>query len=150
MNRKIEILIQYFIENEIYEEWGPVPVPVMEGEAYELQNGIYYVLDEKEAEEKAKEEILRSLCYFNSSFILKHSIFWDSIPYGAVKEYEEIIKSIQEKENSELIKVIIKDINYFIEEAIRWDGRGHFISTYDGEEIEQEFEGEYYYIYRIN
>lgn len=34
--------------------------------------------------------------------------------------------------------------------AIRADGRGHFMSSYDGEENEEIVEGETFYIYRIN
>lgn len=149
MNKKLEVLRKYLLEEdgELYEG---EEIEIINDNLLEAIGKEYLVLTEEEAEEKAREEILETLCYFNNSFILKHSIFWDSIPYGAVKEYEEIIETIQEKESSELIKVIIKDIDYFIEEAIRWDGRGHFINSYDGEEIEQEFEGEYYYIYRIN
>ena len=149
MNKKLEILRKYLLEEdgELYEG---EEIEIINGNLLEVIGEEYLVLTEEEAEEKAREEILGSLCYFRSGFILEHSIFWDSIPYGAeTKEYEEIIKSIQEKENSELIKVIIKDIDYFIEEAIRWDGRGHFINTYDGEEGEIYYNDELYYIYRI-
>lgn len=38
------------------------------------------------------------------------------------------------------------DIDYMTEEAIQADGRGHFISSYDGVEIEQDG----FFIYRIN
>jgi hypothetical protein len=34
----------------------------------------------------------------------------------------------------------------FVEEAVSADGRGHFLSSYDGEENEQDG----FYIYRIN
>lgn len=44
--------------------------------------------------------------------------------------------------------------NYFDEEAwkrdARYDGRGHSISRYDGEEYEEEVNGTTYYIYRQN
>lgn len=32
----------------------------------------------------------------------------------------------------------------------RMDGRGHSLSSYDGEEYEETIEGETYYIYRVN
>jgi len=38
----------------------------------------------------------------------------------------------------------------FIEDVISADGRGHTISSYDGEENEIEYNNEWYYIYRMN
>ena len=38
----------------------------------------------------------------------------------------------------------------FIESAISADGRGHFISSYDGNEEEISVFGKYIYVYRIN
>ena len=44
--------------------------------------------------------------------------------------------------------------NYFDEEKwkrdARYDGRGHSLARYDGEECEQEIEGTTYYLYRQN
>lgn len=43
---------------------------------------------------------------------------------------------------------------YFDEKAwkrdARYDGRGHSLSSYDGSEDEQQYDGEAYYIFRIN
>ncbi len=35
-------------------------------------------------------------------------------------------------------------------DALISDGRGHFISGYDGEEHEVQIDGEWFYIYRVN
>ena len=44
--------------------------------------------------------------------------------------------------------------NYFDREAFKndcsYEGRGQHLASYDGEEIEFEFEGETYYIYRTS
>lgn len=45
-----------------------------------------------------------------------------------------------------LVMALIDDINDFIYDAIIADGRGHFLSWYDGKEHEQNE----FYIYRIN
>jgi hypothetical protein len=45
-----------------------------------------------------------------------------------------------------IIEALIEDMDHFVSDAISSDGRGHFISRYDGEENE---EGEFY-IYRTN
>ena len=44
-----------------------------------------------------------------------------------------------------LVYAMIEDIDIFIGGAIEEDGRGHFISMYDGEENEQNG----FYIYRM-
>jgi hypothetical protein len=43
---------------------------------------------------------------------------------------------------------MIDDLDHFIEDAIRADGRGHFLSRYNGEENEETVGGVTYYIYR--
>ena len=42
------------------------------------------------------------------------------------------------------------DRDAFIQGAIDADGRGHGLAGYDGDEREVQFDGEWYYIYRIN
>jgi len=51
---------------------------------------------------------------------------------------------------NELMLALIKDFDYFVEDAIDADGRGHFLNTYDNEENEFEYKGKTYYIYRTN
>jgi hypothetical protein len=97
----------------------------------------YFVLTDEEADQKAKEYIKDSIWAFKSSFISSHT--------GINKD---IIKSVQEhcESSNEVLLRSIKDLQKFINEAIQTDGRGHFISIYDGHEQE---EGEFY-IYRMN
>jgi hypothetical protein len=44
--------------------------------------------------------------------------------------------------------------NYFDDEAwkrdARHDGRGHSLSSYDSAENEEQFNGKWFYIYRLN
>jgi len=42
------------------------------------------------------------------------------------------------------------DEDSFIEDVISTDGRGHTLSSYDGEEGEITFQNEWYYVYRTN
>jgi len=44
----------------------------------------------------------------------------------------------------------LDDIDSFVDAAISADGRGHFMSSYDGNENEEEVNGTTFYIYRIN
>jgi hypothetical protein len=51
---------------------------------------------------------------------------------------------------NELVKAVIRDIDHFVKDAILSDGRGHFLSSYDGEENEIEHKKVMFYIYRTN
>ena len=61
---------------------------------------------------------------------------------------EEIFEALQDKceATNEVITNSIKDMAEFIADAIGRDGRGHFISSYDGEEEELND----FFIYRIH
>ena len=106
-----------------------------------VDNEEYLVLTDTEAREKTEAYIKDSLCYFSTDFIYLHSIF-----YGKNEDCTDVIKAIQDKEDSSLIEDIIEDMDSFIEDAIISDGMGHFLATYDNEENSQ---GDYL-IYRIN
>ena len=104
---------------------------------YYIGNQEYLVLNDKEAQTKCEEDIKQSIWAFNSSFL---SFYTDV--------NEDIIKSVQghcESSNDMLLNSI-KDIRGFINDAIATDGRGHFISYYDGHEHEENE----LFIYRLN
>ncbi len=50
----------------------------------------------------------------------------------------------------ECIKRTEGGVEGFVKEAIEYDGRGHFLSSYDGEEHEQLVDGQWIYMYRLN
>lgn len=111
--------------------------------------GEYLVLTDKEADEKAQENILESLWAFNADFILKHTKNYKNMYNHEKKAALDALKDAQAKSYESLnglIFAMIEDINLFVENAIEVDGRGHFISWYDGEENEQDG----FFIYRIN
>lgn len=104
----------------------------------------YEVYDNRNAQKRAEEYIMDSLWTFNSDFILDHS---------HVKMDAHYLSKIQGEmceDANDLVKSLIDDIDVFIEDAISADGRGHFISTYDGEEHEIQYDGIDYFVYRIN
>ena len=108
---------------------------------FEAEGCEYLVLTDEEADEACIDYIKDSVWAFNSSFL---SYFCD-LP-------EEVFTALQpqcESSNEAILKLIERSeggFEGFVEEAISADGRGHFISSYDGEEIE---EGDYF-IYRTN
>jgi len=108
-------------------------------------DGKHIVLTDEEADEKAAEYIKYSLWAFNAGFIIQHS----KLPYEA----EEMIQAYQEKEcesANDTIKALITNIDNFISDAISADGRGHFMSSYDGKENEVKVLDTTFFIYRIN
>lgn len=108
---------------------------------FDADGGEYLVLTDSEADDRAAEYIKDSLWAFNASFL---SEFTD-LP-------EEVFKGLQDKCEgandtfATLVERAPGGIKLFVEQAISADGRGHFMSSYDGEENEQ---GEFY-IYRVN
>ena len=101
----------------------------------------YLVLTDDEADEKAKEYILDTAWAFNSSFLSCHS-------KGDVDE--EVFKVLSEKceSSNDAVLSLIDDKDDFVNDAISSDGRGHFLSQYDGNENEEEINGTTYYIYK--
>lgn len=130
------------------EEFGCAPKDVGEYEdgEYEIDGIDYLVLTDSEADEKVKEYVEKNLWAFSPTFL--------SSMTGVDENVFEVLQDHCMCEGSnEAIKLILDATNTSIEEvaeeAIKWDGRGHFLSSYNGEEIEVYADGEFYYCYRI-
>jgi len=104
----------------------------------------YLVLTDEEANEKTKEYIKESLWAFNANFILSEC----GLDLSGTESLKEMQQKVCESANDFILSLIEKTcgLDKFVKSAIMADGRGHFLSTYDGEEVEQ---GEYF-IYRLN
>ncbi len=109
---------------------------------FDADGAEYLVLTDEEADDKAQEYVTDSLWAFNASFLS-----------GETGLDEDIFTAIQSNDkcesNNDAMLALIKStcgLDSFVESAISADGRGHFMSSYDGEENEQ---GEFY-IYRTN
>lgn len=106
-------------------------------------NDNYLVYTDDEANEAAKEYITETIWAFNPGFL--------SCVTGI---HEEVFRSIQDngkcESNNDVILSLVDDIDDLVETAIQWDGRGHFLSSYDGCENEEEVNGTWYYIYKQN
>ena len=112
-------------------------------------NQEYLVLTDKEADEKAQEEIENSLWAFNADFILRHCSTYDEMDCYEFEQTEKALRKAQEntcESLNPLVKALIEDMDDFVEDAIISDGRGHFIARYDGDESEENG----FYIYRVD
>ena len=133
---KLEALAKYLeidVEDINETNWGTL----------EADGSEFLVLTDEEADAKAYEEIEESLWAFNADFIIDMCGF-----SGGEKSLIAMQRESCEDCN-EFIKAMIEGtcgMDSFVESAIESDGRGHFISMYDGEENEQDE----YFIYRAN
>lgn len=118
---------------------------------FEVLGNEYKVLTDEEADEAAAEEIKNSLWAFNADFILRHTEFYNT---STSREDAEFIKALQELQSrlcesaNAIVKALIVDLDDFVTNAIDADGRGHFISWYDGEEHETQYNN--IFVYRTN
>lgn len=104
----------------------------------------YLVLTDEEADEQAEIEIKNNLWAFNADFIIEHM--------ADVKYSQSLANAISQMQASlceyanDIVAAMVDDVDEFCNDAIIADGREHFISWYDGEEIETKN----FFIYRIN
>lgn len=108
----------------------------------------YSVYTDEEADEATADYIKDSVWAFNTSFILGEC----GLDYSGEDSLKDMQKRSCEGANDFILSLIEKTcgLDSFVESAISADGRGHFLSGYDGEENEQKFKGTYYFIYRQN
>lgn len=146
---------------------------------YEVDGEEYEVMTNDEANRVAREYIEDSVWAFNTWFLENYidiedvnTYFGFSDSYYDEDEDEEIEigdadevfflhmgmgftdwleQEQQEAESAnETIKNLIRNFDRFVDDAVSADGRGHFVSHYDGEENEERVNGAWYYIYRTN
>jgi hypothetical protein len=109
---------------------------------FDADGAEYLVLTDEEADNKAKEYILDSLWAFNASFLAGETGIDEDV-------FTAISNNNKCESNNDAISSLIKGTCGFdslVESAVCADGRGHFMSSYDGEENEQ---GDFF-IYRTN
>lgn len=78
----------------------------------------------------------------------EYTIFTDAEADEAAREcVEQIFYDLFERDIPESMRRYF-DMERWIDDVLKYDGRGPQLASYDGEEQEQFFEGEYYYIYK--
>lgn len=141
MENKITALLEVLgadVTEESMEEVTLVYDSVLEYEGSE-----YMVLTDEEADEKVLERVEDTLWAFNPSFLADLT--------GLEEVVFKTLGSLYESGN-EAVKAIVENtcgMEALVKDAIHYDGRGHFLASYDGEELECSVEGTDYYIYRV-
>ena len=109
---------------------------------FDADGAEYLVLTDDEADEHATEYIKDSLWAFNPSFLAGETGIDQDV-------YDALVKNDKCESNNDAVYSLVKatcGLDTLVESAISADGRGHFMSSYDGEENE---EGQFF-IYRTN
>ena len=126
--------LEELIENSSDTEYG---LPIIE-----YDGGEYLIaLEEEEADKACYEYIENSIWAFNPFFLEQMT----DVP-------AEIFEAMQDKCESinEALQILVMrtcGMQDFVDQAISWDGRGHFLAYYDGREIELECGA---FAYRVN
>lgn len=105
------------------------------------------VLTDEEADAACAEYIRESAWAFNVSFIARYT------KYGLSTEAQDALAKAQEalcEKANELVLALVQDEDLFISDAILEDGRGHFLSHYDHEEVDIAHENQKFFAYRVN
>ena len=121
------------LKEELEEISDEIQYETLESEIEELEEELEYFKEDEdnyEFTDEAKENYVKNRM---------SEVAYD--PIGYLKDYGWY-------EGDNLDRYVDKDA--FIQGAIDVDGRGHTLSGYDGYELEVNFDGEWYYIYRIN
>lgn len=110
----------------------------------------WLVLTDAEADESSRARVTEDLWAFNASFVIAHCNLDDSdaVVRAFTKMQEELCEDA-----TPFVRAIIEGtvgLERFVSDAINADGRGHFLSQYDGEEVEEKVGDEYFYLYRLN
>ena len=114
-------------------------------EVFSLGRKEYAVGTDEESDSACKQYIKDSAWAFRSSFICDYC----NLPQELAEALEAMQSKRCEGANDSILALIDKTdggLDGFADEAISADGRGHFLSSYDGEENEESG----FYIYRIN
>lgn len=103
---------------------------------YLIDDNRFYVADEREADKLARAFILEDIWSFRPEFILDHSKALQEGGSQAVSAFKQM-QEVMCENCTPIVKALIDDIDRFVKDAIAIEGRGHFISLYDGEEHEK-------------
>lgn len=131
---KVEVLAEYL---EISPE--EVSESTYDDSTFEANGGEWLVLTDEEATAKAKDYIRDTLWAFNASFVLDNT---KGIIQDNFCELEEALREMQSKLCESANPIILaliggeECLDEFVDSAVYADGRGHFLSSYDGKEIE--------------
>ena len=90
----------------------------------------YFVLTDDEADKMADERVRDSLWAFNAEFVAECAGISNERTIKAIRKMQEELC----EDANEIVGKLVGNVAAFSRKAIMADGRGHFISSYDGNE----------------
>lgn len=125
------------VETESWDHYG-LTVCSIDGQEYAIGT-------DEEADSAARSYVEDSLWAFRPEFILDQC----GLDLSGAESLRDMQGKACEGANDFIYSLVKRTcgLDSFCEEAVRWDGRGHFLARYDGEEI--ELLGGNYYAYKI-
>ena len=123
---------------------GDIEVSQYDDKTFCIGQREYLVLTDEEAHEKVEQNILDSVWAFRPEFL---ECF---MPEGVTTDVIKLLQEKCESANPALLSMLGDRKDNFVRDAIRSDGRGHFLNQYDGNEDEVRVGKTYLYIYRLN
>ena len=119
-----------------------IEVTEYDNATFEVNGEEWLVLDDGEADQQCDEQIKDTLWAFRPEFLQNYTLAGIE-----AREIRAIIGDRCEDAN-EAITALVKDaFPELVEDAVALDGRGHFLSPYDGEEVALEND---FFAYRTN
>jgi hypothetical protein len=125
---------------------GTDPPEAFRDGCFESGPGEWRVATDEEADACAREYVKDSLWAFRPSFL-------SSVTGLDEKIFNAFVKADLCEDANEAVEALVEHtcgLDKLVEDAVTADGRGHFLSSYDGEEREIVVDGTYLYFYRIN
>lgn len=136
---RAKALLDYLQES--HEDLALVTQEPYDDLAFAYGPGTYWVLTDREANKKAREIILDSAWAFKPQFLQAHTGLSERSMQAVAETQAKMCESA-----NDMVLALIRDKEHFVNDAIDSDGRGHFLSSYDG----NEGESGNYFIYRID
>lgn len=112
-------------------------------DVFSLRKAEFLVIHAHDLNDALADRIKENLWAFKADFIASHT------KNGLSPACIDAIETMQRElgENCQpIVEALIYDLPAFIEDAVRSDGAGHFLSTYDGSEVVVDE----FFIYRLN
>ena len=115
---------------------------------FEAEGHEYVVLTDAEADDAARTAAKDTLWAFRVEFLRSYITPLNKERAG--KAFAAMQSALCE-DAGPLVEAMLGDqLDTFLDDAVRIDGRGHFLAGYDGREVEVRPASETFYLYRTN
>jgi hypothetical protein len=129
-------------------EISPVKWDTYGLDTFSAPGGEYAIGTDRQADKATRAYIEDSLWAFRTEFLADY--VGADLDDRAVKGLEKIQGDLCEDANPLIRGMVGPRFGRLVRDAIAADGRGHFISGYDGEEHEVKQGKTWFYVYRVN